>query len=111
MKPLTLLLLLVLLVGCSKEASTPIIEKVERDGAGDVRKASGQAIEEWMRKRGADYAFEIWRMCEPIARSAPAAWNDGTEGRICRAATSVRLFNADPKGLKGDSRKFQGGWK
>ena len=111
MKPQTVLLVLVLLVGCSKEPSTAIIDKVEKDGAGDVRTASAQAIQDWMRKRGADYAIEIWRMCTPVAQSAPANWRDSTEGRICQAADSIRLFNFDPSAIKGDPRKYQGGTK
>ena len=111
MKPLTLFSLAVLLAGCSKEPSTPIIDKVEKDGAGDVRTASAQAIEEWMRKKGTDYAVEIWRMCDPVAQKAAATWGDSTEGRICHAATSLRMFHFDPKALKGDPRKYQGGSK
>lgn len=111
MKLLILCLLLVFMIGCAKEPSTPIIDKVEKDGAGDVRTASAQAIQEWMGKKGADYAIEIWRMCTPVAQSAPANWRDGTEGRICQAADTIRLFNFDPKALKGDPRKYQGGTK
>jgi hypothetical protein len=111
MKPQTVLLVLVLLVGCSKEPSTAIIDKVDKDGAGDVRTASTQAIQDWMRKRGADYAIEIWRMCTPVAQSARANWRDSTEGRICQAADSIRLFNFDPNAIKGDPRKYQGGTK
>jgi len=111
MKPLCLFFVLIFLVGCSKEASTPIIDKVEKDGAGDVRSASAQAIEEWMRKKGADYAVEIWRMCDPVAQKASSTWGDSTEGRICRAANSLRLFNVDPNALQGDHRKYQGGSK
>jgi hypothetical protein len=111
MKPLSLFLLLVLVCGCSKEASTPIIERVEKDGAGDVRAASAQAIDEWMRKKGTEYAVEIWRMCEPVVQKAASTWSDSTEGRICRSANSLRMFNWDSKAAPADPRKYQGGAK
>src|SRR5690349_25172204 len=86
------LCLIIMLLGCSREPDTPIIQKVVKDGAGDVRAASTEAIQQWMQTKGAPYAQDIWRMCEPVQKNAPTTWGDSTEGRICTAANAARLF-------------------
>ena len=103
MKSLSVCILLIL-AACSREASSPIIERVEKDGAGDVRAATAQSIQQWMQTKGGAYAVEIWKMCEPVQRSAPATSGDSAEGRICQAANAVRFFN---KGNVGsDPRRY-----
>ena len=92
MKLLNLCLALVL-VGCSREPDTPIIQRVVKDGAGDVRAASTEAIQQWMQTKGAPYAQKIWRMCEPVQKTAASTWADSTEGRICKAANAVRFWS------------------
>ena len=99
-----LIALLLLLGGCSQEPATPIIQRVEKDGAGDVRAASAESIQNWMQTKGSQYAQEIWAMCEPVRAKAPATWADSTEGRICNAANAVRLWGKVRVG--SDPRKY-----
>src|SRR5579859_6491318 len=91
MKLLNLCLAL-MLMGCSREPDTPIILRVVQDGAGNVRAASTDAIQQWMQTKGAAYAQQIWGMCEPVQKTAPSTWGDSTEGRICKAANAVRFW-------------------
>jgi hypothetical protein len=51
-----------------------------------------------MQTKGAPYAQEVWRMCEPVQKTAPSNWGDSTEGRICNAANTVRLFGRGKMG-------------
>ena len=93
-----------LLVGCVREPDTPIIQRVVKDGAGEVRAASAEAIERWMQAKGTAYAQEIWQMCQPVQRDAPSTWPDSTEGRICKAANTVRLWSRGNVG--SDPRRY-----
>jgi hypothetical protein len=93
-----------MLLGCSREPETPIIQRVVKDGAGNVRAASTEAIQQWMQTKGAPYAQEIWKMCEPVQRAAAATWGDSTEGRICKAANGVRFFGRGNVG--SDPRRY-----
>jgi hypothetical protein len=103
MKLLSLCLILMLL-GCSREPDMPIIQRVVRDGAGDVRAASTEAIQQWMQTKGATYAQEIWKMCEPVQKTAPSTWGDSTEGRVCKAANAARFWGRGNVG--SDPRKY-----
>ena len=68
---LSLVLFLILLAGCTKEPPSEIVQKVEEAGAGDVRAASQQSIEDWFRKH-TDFAVEVRDQCRPIREKAPA---------------------------------------
>ena len=98
------LYLALMLVGCSREPDTPIIQKVVKDGAADVRAASTEAIQQWMQTKGGPYAPEIWRMCEPVQKNAPSTWGDSTEGQICKAANAVRFWGRGSVG--SDPRRY-----
>ena len=82
---LSLVLLVLLLVGCTKEPPSEIVQKVEAAGAGDLRAASQQSIEDWFRKH-TDYAVQIRDECRTIREKAPATWSSTTEVRVCSAA-------------------------
>jgi hypothetical protein len=103
---LSLVLLVLLLVGCTKEPPSEIVQKVEAAGAGDLRAASQQSIEEWFRKH-TDFAVEIRDQCRPIREKAPASWSSTTEGRVCSAASVASVFNF--KERKGDGKGYQAG--
>jgi hypothetical protein len=103
MKRLAISLALIL-TGCSREPPTAITERVEKDGAGDVRSASAEAIQQWMQRKGPEYAKEIWAMCEPVQKNAAANWGDSTEGRVCKAANAVRFWGRGNVG--SDPRKY-----
>ena len=103
---LTCLLLFVLLAGCTQERPSEIVQRVQNAGAGDVRSASQQSLEQWFRQH-ADIANEIKGRCAPIQQSAPATWGDSTEGRVCKAASVATVFQFTPR--KGDGRGFESG--
>jgi hypothetical protein len=96
--------LALLFAGCSREPLTPITDKVEKDGAGDVRSASAESIQQWMQRKGPEYSRAIWAMCEPVQKNAPATWGDSTEGRVCKAANAVRFWGRGNVG--SDPRKY-----
>lgn len=103
---LSLVLLVVLLVGCTKEPPSEIVQKVEAAGSGNLRAASQQSIEDWFRKR-TDFAVEIRDQCRPIREKAPASWSSTTEGRVCNAASVASVFNF--KERKGDGKGYEAG--
>ena len=91
MKKHIVLLALLTLAGCSREPRTELIRKMEQAGAGDVRTVTSQSIEQWF-PRNPDVAFEMGRTCLKLKVNAPAKWGDMTDGRICAAASKVRVF-------------------
>jgi hypothetical protein len=100
-------LLLVLSVGgCTREPPSAIVQKVEAAGAGDLKAASQQSIEDWFRKHS-EFAVEVRDQCRPIREQAPAAWSNTTEGRVCNAANVASVFNF--KERKGDGRGYEAG--
>ncbi len=105
MRPYFVLLVL-LLAGCTREPPSEIVNKVEAAGAGDVRAASQQSIEDWFRKHS-DFAVEVRELCRPIWEKAPATWSGTTEGRVCNAASVASVFNFNER--KGDGRGYQAG--
>ena len=106
---LSFVLLGLLLVGCTRvprEPASEIVQKVEAAGAGDLRSASQDSIEDWFRKHS-DFAVEVREQCRPIREKAPATWSNTTEGRVCNAANVASVFNF--KERKGDGRGYQAG--
>ena len=103
---LSVVLLGLLLVGCTKEPPSEIVQKVEAAGAGDLRTASQQSIEDWFRKH-TEFAVEVRDQCRPIRDKAPATWSNTTEGRVCNAANVASVFNF--KERKGDGKGYQAG--
>lgn len=94
------------LAGCIQERPSEIVKKVEAAGAGNVRSASQESIEQWFRNHG-DVAREIKQLCVPVQQSAPANWGDTTEGRVCKAASVASAFQFTPR--KGDGKGFKAG--
>jgi len=103
---LSIVLLGLLLVGCTKDPPSEIVQKVEAAGAGDLQAASQQSIEDWFRKHS-ELAVEVREQCRPIREKAPAGWSNTTEGRVCNAANVASVFNF--KERKGDGRGYQAG--
>lgn len=100
----TTVALALLAAGCNKEPASVIVEKVKRDGAGEVEKASLNALTQWMWKKGTAYADGLVAECEPFKKVGGANWNDTTEGRICTAARSVQMNSS--RTIPGDPRKY-----
>ena len=103
---LTCLLFCILLASCTQERPSEIVQRVQNAGAGDIRSASRQSLEQWFRQH-ADIANDIKGRCTPIQQSAPATWGDSTEGRVCKAASIATVFQFTPR--KGDGRGFEAG--
>jgi len=97
-------LLVFLLGGCTREPPSAIVQKVEAAGAGDLKAASQQSIEDWFR-RHSEFAVEVRDQCRPIRERAPATWSSTTEGRVCNAANVASVFNF--KERKGDGRGYE----
>src|SRR3974377_2440878 len=81
-----------------KEAPSPIVERVERAGAGDVRHASDLALGQWFSAHS-DLAVEINRMC--AQRPHDSGIPGPTEARVCAAAAPVAFFHYVPEETKG----------
>ena len=99
------------MIGCSGhlEHSSPIVEKAETAGAGDLKTASIPSIEYWLRKHR-DLAEQIDIACKGPRETADAKWLDTTEGRLCAAARNVEMYS--PKNLKkSDGQTFEPGLK
>lgn len=103
---LPVLPLALVLAGCMQEPPSEIVRKVEAAGAGNLRAASKDAIEDWFRKHP-DVANQTKQMCLPVRASAPANWGYSTEGRVCNAASVAAVFQF--KERKGDGRGFEAG--
>ena len=97
-------LLVLLLGGCTREPPSAIVQKVEAAGAGDLKAASQQSIEDWFRKHS-EFAVKVRDQCRPIRENAPAKWSSTTEGRVCNAASVASVFNF--KERKGDGRGYE----
>ena len=103
---LPFVVLVLLLGGCTREPPSPIVQKVEAAGAGDLRVAAQPTIEDWFRKHS-EFAVEVRDQCRPIRDKARAAWSSTTEGRVCNAANVASVFNF--KERKGDGKGYEAG--
>ena len=83
-----------------KEAPSPIVERLERAGAGDVRHASDLAVRQWFSAHS-DLAVEINRMC--AQRPHDSGIPGPTEARVCAAAAPVAFFHYTPTEKEGKS--------
>jgi len=94
---------------CSRpEAGSPIVEKVERAGAGSLTAVSKDGMREWLGKHK-DVAYQADEMCKPIRVNATAQWADSTEGRLCAAARELAVWRAGP--VTGDDKTYLPGLK
>lgn len=102
-------LALVVMFGCAglKEPPSPIVQKAEACGAGDLSRTSFAAMQGWFAKHR-DCAEVVDGMCKPARESVTAQWMDSAEGRVCSAARNVAQWI---KGPANDHLTFQSGWK
>jgi len=103
---LPFVVLVLLLGGCTREPPSPIVQKVEAAGAGDLRATAQPTIEDWFRKHS-EFAVEVRDQCRPIRDKALATWSNTTEGRVCNAANVASVFNF--KERKGDGKGYEAG--
>ena len=98
---------LVILSGCTaSEPPSPIVQKLEAAGSGDLKSASADAIQQWLGPRR-DLAIEVENMCKPARQNAAAKWADTTEGRICAASSQLTFFRYTPQ--TGDGKTYKSG--
>ena len=97
------------MIGCSifKEQSSPIVQKAEACGSGDISRASFAAVQDWFGKHR-DCAVKVDVMCAPVRQHEAAQWSDSTEGRVCAAARSIAQWT---RKRSNDHETFQSGWK
>src|SRR5215467_3338189 len=83
MRGLVAISIMLTLAACSPtpDRSSPIVQKAEAAGAGDLATASAPSIEDWMGKHR-DLAVELDGMCKPARQKGDAKWLDTTEGRL-----------------------------
>jgi hypothetical protein len=95
------------LTNCSRPGPpSPIVQKAQAAGAGDLATTSDASMSQWLAKNP-NVAKEIEGMCKPVRKSASATWGDTTEGRLCKASGRVAFFA--PSQTTGDDRKFGAG--
>ena len=102
-------LIAVFLVSCSvtKEPPSAIVQKAQACGAGELAGASAVAVQDWFSKHK-DCAVTVDQMCKSVRASAPAAWADSTEGRVCLTSRNIAQWVRKPS---QDHETFQGGLK
>jgi len=87
--------------GCTRQPPpSPIVQKVQDSGAGDLSNLSQLNIQEWLLKHK-DLAYQVDAACKPVQEKATAAWQETTEGKVCGAAHQIAL--ARPVPVQGDS--------
>ena len=92
---------------CSRPGlPSPIVQKAEAAGAGDLATTSDASISQWLAKNP-NVAKEIEALCKPVRKSASATWGDTTEGRLCKASGRAAFFA--PSQTTSDDRKFGAG--
>jgi len=102
-----LMAILLVSAGCTRHGPpSPIVERAEKAGAGDLSAASAPAMQQWLGKHR-EIAMEIENMCKPVRQRATADWADSTEGRLCAASQELAFFRSAP--AKGDGRVFRPG--
>ena len=87
--------------GCTQQGPrSPIVQKVQDSGAGDLSNLPQLNIQEWL-VRHKDLAYQVDAMCKPVQEKAAAAWRETTEGKVCGAAHQIALARLVP--VQGDS--------
>ena len=98
---------LLMLSGCStSEPPSPIVQKLEQAGAGDLKNASADSIQQWLGPRR-ELAIEVENMCKAARPKAPSNWGDTTEGRICTASAQLAFYRYTPQ--TGDGKTYKSG--
>ncbi len=97
------------LFACScRETRSPIVQKVEQAGSGDLAGVSKDGMREWLGKHK-DLAYQVDEMCKPARPKATAQWSDSTEGRLCTAARELAFWRSGP--VTSDGKTYLPGLK
>jgi hypothetical protein len=78
-------------LGCKNETKTDLVKRVEAQGSPDLASTSTDAMKKWFAAHP-KLAAGILPECQKIRTTAPAKWNDSTEGRVCQAASFGTAF-------------------
>ena len=102
-------LVLVGLLACSRpEPRSPIVEKVEQAGSGNLAAVPKDGMREWLAKHK-DVAYQVDEMCKPVRQKATAQWAESTEGRLCTVARDLAFWRSGP--VTGDDKTYSPGLK
>src|SRR5580698_3902662 len=97
------LALLAGLFACSRsEPRSPIVEKVEQAGSGNLAGVSKDGMREWLGKHK-EMAYQVDENCKPVRQKATAQWVDSTEGRLCTAARELAFRRSGPVTCDGET--------
>lgn len=102
-------LVLVGLLACSRpEPRSPIVDKVEKAGSGNLAAVPKDGMREWLAKHK-DVAYRVDEMCKPVRQKATAQWAESTEGRLCTVARELAFWRSGP--VTGDDKTYSPGLK
>jgi hypothetical protein len=95
--------IMALTMACTREPRSAIVQKVDEGGCASLSGVSTDAIQKCLAQRR-QLAIEVDQMCKPVRESAPAQWNDTTEGRVCAAARNLAFWRSSP--VQGDGKTY-----
>ena len=85
---------------------SPIVQKLEAAGSGDLSKTSAESIQQWLGPRR-QLAIEVEHMCKQVRPNAPANWAKSAEGRVCVASAQLAFYRYTPG--QGDGKSYKSG--
>jgi hypothetical protein len=88
------------------EPPSPIVQKLQAAGSGDLSKTSVDAIQQWLGPRR-QLAIEVEDMCKQARLRAIANWAESTEGRVCVASAQLAFYRYTPG--QGDGKTYKSG--
>lgn len=90
----------------SAEPPSPIVQKLQAAGSGDLSHASVDSIQQWLGQRR-QLAIEVENMCKEVRPKAAANWAETSEGRVCAASAQLAFYRYTPG--KGDGKTYTSG--
>jgi hypothetical protein len=97
------------LFACSRsERTSPIVEKVEQAGSGNLAGVSKDSMREWLGKHK-EITYQVDEICKPVRQKAPVQWAESTEGRLCTAARELAFWRSGP--VTSDEKTYSPGLK
>src|ERR1700677_636018 len=97
------------LFACNRsEPRSPIVEKVEQAGSGNLAGVSKDSMREWLGKHK-EMAYQVDENCKPVRQKATAQWAGSTEGRLCTAARELAFWRSSP--VTSDGKTYSPGLK
>lgn len=97
-KLLVVLGVVALFAGCARP-KTELMKKLEADGAGNLSdpNVSYEAIQDWLRKKGADYIVALNSDCKQREKAGVSAeYLASFDGRVCKAASELGVYAPGP---------------